>query len=76
MYCAQLAVNLLWPVFFFVLKWWLFSFFWIAALAVLVIVMTVRFYRRDETAGLLQIPYTVWVLFASYLNLAAYILNG
>ena len=75
-YCAQLAVNLLWPVFFFVLKWRLFSFFWIAALAVLVIVMTVRFYRRDETAGLLQIPYTVWVLFASYLNLAAYILNG
>ena len=75
-YYLQLAVNLLWPVFFFVLKWRLFSFIWIIALAVLVITMTVRFYRRDKAAGLLQIPYTVWVLFASYLNLMAYILNG
>ncbi len=75
-YFSQLAVNLLWPVFFFVLKWRLFAFIWILVLAVLVIVTAVRFYKRDKTAGLLQVPYVVWTIFASYLNLAAYILNG
>lgn len=74
-YFAQLAVNLLWPVFFFVLKWRLFSFIWIIALLVLVITMAIRFYRRDKAAGLLQIPYAAWVAFASYLNLMAYSLN-
>ena len=37
--------------------------------------MTLRFYRKDKTAGLLQIPYCLWVIFASYLNLATYLLN-
>ncbi len=74
-YFGQLAVNLLWPVFFFVLKWRLFAFFWIIALAVLVILMAVRFYRRSQAAGLLQVPYVVWTLFASHLNLMAVLLN-
>lgn len=74
-YAAQLAVNLLWPIFFFVLKWRLFSFIWIIALVILVITMVVRFYRRDKAAGLLQLPYLTWTVFASYLNLMAYLLN-
>ena len=75
LYYTQLAVNLLWPVAFFVLKWRLFAFFWILLLDALVIAMTVGFYRRDKTAGLLQIPYVAWVLFATYLNLGIVILN-
>lgn len=74
-YYVQLAVNLLWPIFFFVLKWRLFSFIWIVVLAILVIVMAVRFYRKNNTAGLLQLPYAAWTVFASYLNLFVYILN-
>lgn len=74
-YYAQLAVNLLWPIFFFVFKWRLFAFIWIVVLAILVIIMAVRFYRKDNTAGLLQVPYIMWTLFASYLNLFIYILN-
>jgi len=72
---AQLVVNLLWPVFFFVLKWRLFAFVWIIPLDILVITMAVRFYRKNKLAGLLQIPYVIWVLFASYLNLALFLLN-
>ena len=41
----------------------------------LVIVMTVCLYRRSKPAGLLQLPYTAWVLFATYLNLGVWILN-
>lgn len=74
-YFGQLAVNLLWSVFFFVLKWRLFAFIWIAVLVILVIVMAVRFYQRHRTAGLLQLPYIAWTLFASYLNLSMYLLN-
>ena len=74
-YYLQLGVNALWSIFFFVLKWRLFAFIWILALAVLVVLMIAKFYRRNKIAGLIQIPYLIWVLFASYLNIAIYILN-
>ena len=74
-YYLQLGVNALWSFFFFVFKWRLFSFLWILLLAILVIIMIIKFYKKEKTAGLIQIPYILWVLFASYLNLAFYILN-
>ncbi|MBO6243059.1 MAG: tryptophan-rich sensory protein [Clostridia bacterium] len=74
-YYAQLTVNALWSIFFFTLKWRLFSFIWILLLAILVIIMIIRFYNKNKVAGLLQIPYLLWVLFASYLNISFYILN-
>ena len=75
LYYAQLAVNLLWPIFFFVLKWRLFAFIWIVVLAILVIIMAARFYKKNQTAGLLQLPYAAWTVFAAYLNLFVYLLN-
>ena len=75
-YYVQLIVNLLWPIAFFVLKWRLFAFIWIVILDALVVLMIFTFYKRDRTAALLQLPYLAWVLFASYLNLGVYILNG
>lgn len=74
-YYLQLGVNALWSIFFFVLKWRLFSFIWILLLAVLVIMMIIKFYKRNKTASLIQIPYLLWVLFATYLNFSFYILN-
>lgn len=74
-YYLQLAVNALWSIFFFTLKWRLFAFLWIILLDVLVIVMIKRFYDKNKTAGLLQIPYIIWTLFATYLNLGVYLLN-
>lgn len=74
-YYFQLAVNALWSIFFFVFKWRLFSFLWIILLIVLVIIMIIRFYSKNKLSGLLQIPYLLWILFASYLNLSIYLLN-
>ena len=74
-YYIQLAVNAAWSIIFFLLKWRLFAFIWILLLDILVILMIIKFYKKDKTAGLLQIPYILWTLFASYLNLAIYILN-
>ena len=74
-YYFQLGVNALWSIFFFVFKWRLFSFLWIILLAVLVILMIMKFYNKNKAAGLIQLPYLLWVLFASYLNIGFYILN-
>lgn len=74
-YYFQLFVNALWSIFFFSLKWRLFSFIWILLLDVLVIIMIIKFYNKNKTSGLLQIPYLLWILFASYLNLGVYLLN-
>ena len=75
LYYIQLGFNALWSIFFFLLKWRLFSFIWIILLAILIIFMILKFYDRNKVAGLLQIPYLLWVIFASYLNIAIYILN-
>lgn len=74
-YIAQLVVNSLWTLLFFGLKLRLFSFIWILLLIILVIIMIKDFYSKNKVAGLLQIPYLLWLLFAGYLNLMIYILN-
>ena len=74
-YYSQLFVNALWSVFFFIFKWRLFSFVWIILLLLLIISMIIKFYSKSKIAGILQIPYLLWVIFASYLNLFIYLLN-
>lgn len=74
-YYIQLIVNALWSIFFFSLKWRLFAFVWILLLLVLIIIMIIKFYQKNKISGLLQIPYLLWTIFASYLNIAVYILN-
>ena len=74
-YYLQLFVNAMWSIIFFILKWRLFSFIWIVLLDILVIVMIVQFYKKNKLSGILQIPYLLWILFASYLNLSIYLLN-
>ena len=76
LYAVQLVVNFFWPVFFFVIQARLFSFFWLLLLLVLVIAMTVQFSKHSKLAAWLQAPYIAWLIFAAYLNMAAYILNG
>ena len=74
-YYIQLAINALWSIIFFTFKWRLFAFVWIILLAVAVIAMIRKFYNKNKIAGLLQIPYILWVVFAAYLNFGFYILN-
>ena len=74
-YYMQLGVNLLWSIIFFVLKWRLFAFIWLVFLAILIVLMIKEFYNKNKIAGLLQIPYLLWIVFAGYLNIAVYLLN-
>lgn len=72
---TQLVVNFFWPLLFFNAGAYGFSLLWLLILLVLVILMTVAFYRENKWAGLLQIPYILWLLFAAYLNAGVWLLN-
>ena len=74
-YYSQLVVNGLWSIFFFVFKWYLFSFIWIILLIILVIIMIKEFYKLNKLSGLINIPYLIWLIFAAYLSFGIYILN-
>ena len=74
-YFIQLIVNAFWTVIFFGLKLRLLAFIWIIFLFILVIIMIKKFYKENKNAGLLQIPYIIWLLIAMYLNLSIYLLN-
>ena len=74
-YYTQLLVNVTWPIVFFVFKWRFVSILWIILLLILVVYMTIKFYRKSKIAGLLQIPYILWTIFATYLTIGVYILN-
>ena len=74
-YLLQLLVNFLWPIIFFVLKMYFSAFLWIILLLILVIVMIKEFLRIKKLSGYLQIPYLLWLLYATYLNIGVFILN-
>lgn len=74
-YWTQLIVNLIWPILFFVFKLRLLSILWIILLLTLVINMIIEFYKKDKMIAYTQIPYVVWLLFATYLNTGVYLLN-
>ena len=74
-YLFQLTINALWSIFFFSLKWRLFSGVWIILLLFSIVLMIYTFYQKDKTSAYLQIPYLLWTLFATYLNWSIYFLN-
>ena len=74
-YYVQLFFNAFWSIFFFVFQWRLFAFLWILLLLIAILQMIRLFYQRSHVAGLLQIPYFIWVIYATILNLSIYTLN-
>ena len=74
-YLLQLFVNLFWPIIFFVLKMYFTAFLWIILLIILVIVMIKELLKNNKISGCLQIPYLIWLLFATYLNIGIFFLN-
>lgn len=68
-YKISLVVNLLWPIIFFLFKLKVLAFFWILALILIVGYMMYEFYRENKLSSYLLIPYMLWIIFASMLNL-------
>ncbi|MCH5298712.1 MAG: tryptophan-rich sensory protein [Ruminococcus sp.] len=74
-YASQLVVNFFYPIIFFNLSAYLLAFIWILILLAMVAVMVRLFLRVNRLSGALQIPYLLWVVFATYLTLGVFILN-
>lgn len=74
-YAIQLLINFIWPILFFNLNLYLIAFFWIVLLWIFILRMLIIFNQISHIASYLQIPYFLWVTFASYLNFMIYFLN-
>lgn len=74
-YAIQLAFNAIWSFLFFGFQAYLFSFIWLVLLWLMVLIMIIKFYQIRPIAGLIQIPYLLWLTFAGYLNFMIWHLN-
>ncbi len=71
----QLFLNAMWSILFFGMHQIFGAFICIILLLASIITASVLFYKISRPAGLLFIPYILWVSFASVLNFAIFILN-
>lgn len=76
LFLYQLIFNFFWSIFFFNMRAFGLSLLWILALWALIGLMILSFYKVDQTAAWLQVPYFLWVTFAAYLTYTVWQLNG
>lgn len=74
-FVTQLVFNSLWSIVFFGMQNVGGALGVIAILWVLIVINISVFYRLNKVAGILLIPYLLWVSFASFLNYTIYSLN-
>lgn len=72
---VQLFLNILWSLLFFGLQNPLLALIEIVLLWIAILVNIVFFYRISKRAGVLLIPYIVWVSLAAFLNYGVWVLN-
>lgn len=71
----HLFLNALWSVIFFGLKNIAFAFFEIIILWFFILVVIYKFWKIEPKAGILLLPYLLWVSFASILSYSIWLLN-
>ncbi len=72
LYAIQLALNALWSWFFFVRRTGLGATVDVICLLLMIIVTMIAFWKRDPIAGMLFVPYAIWVSFATALTIAVW----
>jgi tryptophan-rich sensory protein len=75
-FAAQWFLNFLWSVLFFGLQNILLALVWIVVLLGFIIWTLALFWKVDRWAGILLIPYLLWVSFATFLTATLFSLNG
>ena len=76
LFSLQVLFNFSWPFFFFNAGAYGLALAWLIMLWILVLMMALEFEKQYSRAGLLQLPYLIWLLFAGLLNLAVWRLNS
>lgn len=75
-FSIQLGLNILWSYLFFFFRNPLAGFLEIILLWVFILLNIIYFYKLNKTAGLLLLPYLLWVSLATFLNFNLWILNS
>ncbi len=76
LYLFQLIINVIWPIIFFKFETIKFALFWLLLLIIVAGLTLKNFFSIRKTAGLLFLPYFIWLLFAFYLNFSIVVLNS
>ncbi|MBL4935711.1 tryptophan-rich sensory protein [Clostridium sp. YIM B02515] len=76
LYGIQLLLNFLWTIIFFRFRLIGLAFFELMLLLIFTLLTTFEFFRIDKIAGILMIPYILWVSFAGVLNFTFWMLNN
>ena len=75
-FIAQLILNFLWTPTFFYLQNIVLALIVIILLDIFVILTIKSFYKVSKISGVILIPYLIWILFATYLNIGYLVLNA
>ena len=74
-FMVQLIFNFCWSFFFFYFKMIGLALLDIVVLWIMIVAMLVRFYKLKPVAAYINIPFLLWVTFATALNIAYFFLN-
>lgn len=74
-FCVQLTLNFLWSFIFFNFQQLGLASIEIMLMWLSILVMIITFYKTSKVAALMNIPYLLWVSFATVLTVSIYSLN-
>jgi translocator protein len=72
---VQLTLNFFWTLIFFRWQMMGFALLNILVLLLMIALMIIAFRKVDKTAAVLQVPYAIWVSFATILNATLWYMN-
>lgn len=76
LFISQLIVNFFWSLIFFDTRCFSLAFLWVLLLLGLVFWMIITWWKLETKAAKLQLPYMIWLLFATYLSGGIWLLNA
>jgi len=75
LFSVQLVLNMMWSFLFFGLKSPFYALVEIIILWIAILLTIISFYKVSKRAGILLLPYILWVSFATILNYYIWLLN-
>ncbi|MBQ3181654.1 MAG: tryptophan-rich sensory protein [Clostridia bacterium] len=74
-FAFQLLLNFFWPILFFNFRTYLLAFILLIVLFVFVAITVSAFYNAKKSAGIVLLPYLLFLVYAGYLNFGVWFLN-
>ena len=75
LFYINLAINFIWTFIFFNLGNYFQGFILILIMISIQIILLLRYFKTDKKAFIINVIYTIWLIFAAYLSLGVSILN-